>query len=47
MTQLCPSGGIRVESGLDEDEDGVLSPEGSLAGSKPLCNGMDGDLYPD
>ena len=41
MTQLCPSGGIRVESGLDEDEDGVLSPE-EVSQVQKLCNGMDG-----
>ena len=38
---LCPSGGIRVESGLDEDEDGVLSPE-EVSQVQKLCNGMDG-----
>ena len=38
---VCPSGGIRVESGLDEDEDGVLSPE-EVSQVQKLCNGMDG-----
>ena len=42
---LCSSGGIRVESGLDEDEDGVLSPE-EVSQVQKLCNGMDGDLNP-
>ena len=37
----CPSGGIRLESGLDDDADGLLSPE-EVAQVQFICNGIDG-----
>ena len=37
----CPSGGTRLESGLDDDADGLLSPE-EVAQVQFVCNGIDG-----
>lgn len=37
----CEGGGVRVDSGIDEDEDGLLDEE-EIAITRFICNGIDG-----
>lgn len=37
----CPNGGIKIDSGIDEDEDGTLDEE-EIDITRFVCNGIDG-----
>ncbi len=41
----CPAGGVRIDSGLDADGDGILS-SGEIEATHFLCNGSDGVAGP-
>ena len=38
---VCPTGGMKVETGLDVNEDGVLNPS-EITSTTYICNGQDG-----
>lgn len=38
---VCPTGGMKVETGLDVNEDGVLNPS-EVTSTTYICNGQDG-----
>ncbi|WP_197477257.1 hypothetical protein, partial [Alcanivorax sp. HI0044] len=40
--QFCDNGGVKVSSGLDVNEDGLLS-EGEITGNAYICHGEDGE----
>lgn len=43
----CTTGGTRIETGLDQDDDGILDPaEIDLANTRYVCNGLDGAAGP-